>query len=390
MRSRKGAVVGPKKVTLRNGEVRWEVGYYDAGRGSARRRRRFQRREDAQTFLDEMRRRRRLGELAEAEWARRTVRLLALDWWALYVLPNLSARTRRDYRKLLDRHVIPRLGSHRLCDVTVPVVDDFKARLLAAGVGDSQTRQALAVLSGMFTYAERRDRIAKNPVRLVKKPSGRRKRAVVCLPPLSVELARVLLLQEERYGDAALVGMLAYAGPRPQDALALEWRHVRERTLLFEQKNVDGEIVAGQKTGRPARTTPLWAPLRDDLLAWQLRSGRRYGLVFPNYKGEPWSETDWGNWTVRVWGPLREALGVSEPPYGLRHSYASLRIREGASIPELAEELGHSPQMTLGTYAHVIHELRGAPGRPAEQEISRARQEVAEQGLERLGAEAIR
>jgi integrase len=110
---------------------------------------------------------------------------------------------------------------------------------------------------------------------------------------------------------------------------------------LFEQKNVDGEIVAGQKTGRPARTTPLWAPLRDDLLAWQLRSGRRYGLVFPNYKGEPWSETDWRNWTVRVWGPLREALGVSEPPYGLRHSYASLRIREGASIPELAEELGH-------------------------------------------------
>ncbi|HEY6776024.1 MAG TPA: hypothetical protein VI122_05900 [Thermoleophilaceae bacterium] len=254
-------------MTLRNGEVRWEVGYYDADRGSARRRRRFQRREDAQTFLDEMRRRRRLGELAEAEWARRTVRHLALDWWALYVLPNLSARTRRDYRKLLDRHIIPRLGSHRLCDVTVPVVDDFKAKLLAAGVGDSQTRQALAVLSGMFTYAERRDRVAKNPLRLVKKPFGRRKRAVVCLPPLSVELARALLLQKERYGAAALVCMLAYAGPRPQDALALEWWHVRERTLLFERKNVDGEIVAGQKTGRPARTTPLWALLRDDLLA---------------------------------------------------------------------------------------------------------------------------
>ncbi len=184
--------------------------------------------------------------------------------------------------------------------------------------------------------------------------------------------------------------MLAYAGPRPQDALALEWSHVRERTLLFEQKNVDGEIVAGQKTGRPPRTTPLWAPLRGDLVAWQLRSGRRRGLVFPNYKGEPWSETDWGNWTVRVWRELREQLGVSEPPYKLRHSYASLRIREGASIPELAEELGHSPQMTLGTYAHVIHELRGAPRLPAQQEIARAREEVAERGLERLVREAIR
>jgi len=56
---------------------------------------------------------------------------------------------------------------------------------------------------------------------------------------------------------AALVCLLAYAGPRPQEVLALEWRQVRERTLLFEQKNVDGEIVVGQKTGRPPRTTPL-------------------------------------------------------------------------------------------------------------------------------------
>jgi len=77
-----------------------------------------------------------------------------------------------------------------------------------------------------------------------------------------------------------------------------------------------------------------------------------------------------------VWKPLRDKLGVTEPPYGLRHSYASLRIREGASITELAEELGHSPQMTLNTYAHVIDELRGAPRLPAEQEIARPRSDV--------------
>jgi integrase len=103
-------------------------------------------------------------------------------------------------------------------------------------------------------------------------------------------------------------------------------------------------------------------------------------LVFPNLRGAPWSETDWGNWTVRVWKPLRGKLGVTEPPYGLRHSYASLRIREGASITELAEELGHSPQMTLTTYAHVIDELRGAPRLPAEEEIARARNDVAKRG----------
>ena len=93
--------MGPRRMTLSSGEVRWEIRYNDAGRGSPYRRRRFDRKEDAQTFLDEMRRRRRLGELAESEWARRTVRALALDWWAFYVVPNLSPRTRRDYKKLL-------------------------------------------------------------------------------------------------------------------------------------------------------------------------------------------------------------------------------------------------------------------------------------------------
>jgi integrase len=271
----------------------------------------------------------------------------------------------------------------------VPVVDDFRAKLLAAGAGDSQTRQALAVLSGMFTYAEQRERVSRNPVRLVKKPSGKRKRAVVCLAPSTVELARALLLEQEMYGDAALVSLLAYAGPAAAGG---------PRTRVDARARPDAAVRAEERR-RPDRRRPedqtatkdhaAVAPLRDDLVAWQLRSGRRTGLVFPNHRGEPWSESDWGNWTVRVWKPVREELQRKEPPYGLRHSYASLRIREGASIPELAEELGHSPQMTLGTYTHVIDELRGAPRLPAEQEIARARAEVATRGHRTVLREAL-
>jgi hypothetical protein len=59
---------------------------------------------------------------------------------------------------------------------------------------------------------------------------------------------------------------------------------------------------------------------------------------------------------------------------------APLRTREGASIPELAEELGHSPQMTLSTYTRVINELRGAARLPAHREIHRARKRVEQPG----------
>ena len=64
------------------------------------------------------------------------------------------------------------------------------------------------------------------------------------------------------------------------------------------------------------------------------------------------------------------------PPYDLRHAFASLHVRAGTSIPELAEQMGHSPQMTISTYAHVIRELKRTAVIPVEEQIVRAREET--------------
>jgi integrase len=56
------------------------------------------------------------------------------------------------------------------------------------------------------------------------------------------------------------------------------------------------------------------------------------------------------------------------PPYD---AFASLQIRAGLSIPELGEQMGHSPAMTLNTYAHVIRELKGEPTVSAEAQVRR-------------------
>ena len=78
--------------------------------------------------------------------------------------------------------------------------------------------------------------------------------------------------------------------------------------------------------------------------------GRPQGLIFPRRDGDPWVRHDYQNWRRRIWHPAREQAGVeSLPPYHLRHAFASLQIRAGVSIPELAEQLGHAPQMTLST-----------------------------------------
>src|SRR4051812_44708614 len=106
-----------------------------------------------------------------------------------------------------------------------------------------------------------------------------------------------------------------------------------------------------------------------------LAYGIREGLLFPRRDGAPWRLHDYQNWRRRTWHPARTKAGIkSLPPYDLRHAFASLQIRAGMSIPELAEQMGHSPQMTVATYAHVIRELKGLPRVSAEEQIERARE----------------
>jgi integrase len=220
-------------------------------------------------------------------------------------------------------------------------------------------------------------RIPANPAKAVRKPAANRIRAVRPLSPLTVEQIRSELVAAGRQADAVLVSLLAYSGLRPGEALALTWEHVRDRTLLIERSNSDGEAKS-TKTGQ-RRTVRLLRPLATDLAEWRLASGRRAqtGLVFPKGKGGPWRETDWRNWRKRVYQPAARACGVSgSRPYDLRHSFCSLLIYEGASVVEVARQLGHSPTMTLDTYGHVFEEFEGSERVSAEEQIRRARDKL--------------
>ena len=168
--------------------------------------------------------------------------------------------------------------------------------------------------------------------------------------------------------------MEARWGLRPGEALALSWEHVRERTLLVERALSHGELKS-TKTGQ-ARTVRLLAPLAADLAEWRLASGRPDpgALVLPARHAGPWSHDDTENWRTRVFRPLAKALELpGTRPYDLRHSFCSLLIHEGASVVEIAPQLGHSPTMSLDTYGHVFDELQGADRLPAEAQIRRAR-----------------
>src|SRR5207253_6303934 len=103
-------------------------------------------------------------------------------------------------------------------------------------------------------------------------------------------------------------------------------------------------------------------------------------LVFNGSRDEgPWSEWDVRNWRRRIWRPALEAceLDPEMVPYDLRHSFASLLIHEGRDIAYVADQLGHSPAMTLATYTHVMRELQRHDRVGAEEQIRRAREQLS-------------
>jgi integrase len=365
-------------VERSDGSVVWKVRWRDGGRGSRSRSRTFDRKADAAAFDDELRRRRRLGDLAGFAGSQETLNRYVVETWAKTHAVTLARKTARHYGSLYDLHIAPYLGELKLSELTPEVIGRWQAERVAAGAGRVAVRQALTLLGNILQRALESGRIGRNPARLVRKVAAPRRREVRPLAPVTVEAMRAA----SRARDAALISVLAYSGLRPQEALALCWRDVRERTLLVERAVSLGEEKDTKTLAH--RTVRLLAPLREDLLAWRMRCGRPTdaALLFPGPAGKVWTKTTYDNWRSRAFDRAARAAGAEyATPYALRHSFASLLLHEGRSVTYVARQLGHDARLTLSTYGHVIDELEDAPLVSAEDAIRAARNGSCARGV---------
>ena len=85
---------------------------------------------------------------------------------------------------------------------------------------------------------------------------------------------------------------------------------------------------------------------------------------------------DLHNWRERVFKPAARAAGVEAVPYDLRHTFVSLLIHEGRSVPYVAAMAGHSPRVCLERYAHAFAEAQLGAAVPMAEAIAAARAEL--------------
>lgn len=364
-----------KAMQLANGK--WIDRWREGGRNHQRT---FDLKGDRDEFRTWRRRQQQLGRPVSAQLQTgATLGEFMEEWWAQYALVDLEKATRASYLQTWSKHILPRLGRYELRAIDTDVVLDFRGRLTRKGVGDPTIVRCLAVLQSILSFAVLKGRIDTNPVAKVRKPSQHTNRQVPPVAPELVERMRATMSTR----DAALVSLLAYAGLRPQEALALQCADIGERSLLIAAKIVDGERLPYTKTKRN-RAVRLLAPLAQDLVEYQLESGRRSGLLFPRADGEPWRAHDWKNWYRRKYQPAAAAVGLEDArPYDLRGSFVSLLVWEGVPMALVAKQAGHSIATAEKHYLKIFEEFDPRTARSAE-DVIRAAREPGMRGVQAL------
>lgn len=346
----------------------WRVRWLDAE--GQHRSRQFDSYAEAQAFEGQTKAGRATGHALPL--AQRSALLVSLaDLWGEWFPINsatIRPSTADGYEACWTAHIEPLLGERSLNDfLTSFPVEQLHAEMARRKVGNSTIRKSIMLVKMLLDAGVSYRLLAFNGARtyhLGRRVSAKRKRALVMIPTNKVEAMRVAILgrrqgapglaaHEHNLRTVALLSILAYAGLRPAEALALKWRDVDalHGELLAGERVSDGDD-ASPKTPTSLRRIPIIAPLMDDLNAWREVApfgGKEHPIV-ASHDGMPFNTQALRNWTRLIFAPAAADVGIPKVrAYDLRHTWCMSQIRCGWDLLQLAERAGSSAE-TIATY----------------------------------------
>jgi len=329
----------------RRPDGRWRARYRDPT--GTEHSRHFDRKVDAQRWLDEMTTAMTSGTYVDPRRSKISVHDWADRWLATKV--DLKATTRVRYEGLLRVNILPRWGSVPLSDVTHEGVASWVADLSASGLSAATVRQAHRVLSLVLDLAVRDSRLVRNPANRVPLPCAAKGEKVFLTHDQVETLAAAA-------GDSSTtVLFLAYTGLRWGELAALRVRRLdllRRRAEIVESvAEVRGALVFSTPKTHQSRSVPVPRFLVDQLAGLVAGKGPDE-FVFTAPQG---GILRLQNFRHTVWTrAVRDAGLDGLTPHSLRHTAASLAIASGADVKVVQQMLGHaSATMTLDLYGHL-------------------------------------
>lgn len=286
----------------------------------------FSTRDAAEVFIEQIRSERRAGTYRAPVKA--TFEQTAEAWHEHGVLEGgrhgpWKATTRRDYRSVLDAHLLPAFGHLQLAEVNSARIESWRRQQMQVGRLPRRTAQkVLAVLHGIFERARRDYAFPTNPVDEVDRIASDQAGPIDFYAP---EEVWALVRAAESEQDGVLFIAAAFTGLRRGELVALRVRacrlrqeHDPRRGELLGRRALDPEVrkAPSGPDGPRGRGYLDGSALRRRYRAAQRRAGLR-ALRF----------------------------------HDLRHTFASLAVNR-VDFVKLQAWMGHADVKTTMRYLH--------------------------------------
>ncbi|MBL0914219.1 MAG: tyrosine-type recombinase/integrase [Sphingopyxis sp.] len=271
-----------------------------------------------------------------------TVKELSERFDAEHIAVHLKATTAKEYRRNLKLFILPAIGSKRILDVTRADIAKFHH--------DSRDRpyqanRNIEIISKMFNLAElwglRPD--GTNPRRHIKKYPEKKRERFFSEGELGA-IGRVLdEMEAERIelpSAIAAVRLLLFTGCRLREVMTLKWSYVDvDRSALH---------LPDSKTG--AKIVSLGAAAVDVLDKLERVSDNPYVIV-GRIPGQHLTDLQ------PFWQRVRARAGLKDARiHDIRHTFASVAVSNGMSLPIIGKLLGHTQVQTTARYAHLARD----------------------------------
>jgi len=286
-------------------------------------------------------------------------------------LETASEGTVNDYRRTLNKHVIPIFGNCKLDEISVGMFKRFQKDLrVKTKLARKTILNVRASFNCIYKYAIDEEIVDKNPILLVKAPASKLfvhhnddgvaidhkgKELNDDIDPFTLEdVWKLINMAENQFKN--IVTTLFFTGMRLGEMITLRWDDVdwENKTIHIQRANKSNGKIGFPKNGK-TRKIDILPPVMEALKNQFERTGLKREFIFIAQNGNRYSnyvtfrKYHWKNLLLRAGYDYRIF-------YQTRHTFASIMLQKGEELAWVSKVmLGHSEiATTLKFYAKYI------------------------------------
>lgn len=268
---------------------------------------------------------------------------------------SLSPHTSIMYKQHGQKHILPYLGHVRLNEITPRHIQTLIELTRKEGLQEGTVRYIYSVCASSLTSAVKQQLLSKNPAHAVEKPKQKSKKFTVWDEDETLRFLEVA--KKSKYHIIYLIAI--FCGMRQGEILGLRVRDIdiQRKTISINRimLNTGKGFKEGTKTSGSSRIVVFPSSIVPNIKT----------AIQNKHPNDPLVLTSIGT-TLKpsnIGREFRKLLKVAQVPkikfHDLRHTHATLMLKQGVHPKIVSERLGHSrTQLTLDTYSHVLPSMQ--------------------------------